>query len=99
MHIYNKLYTFCEILLYRIISAKHSEWHSHRWSEIDTSELHVETDHQLYLLSTLPLAGVKDWDIYQHTLEVVHVVQTTAPMVEGLRRLGEESLSLSPQVY
>ena len=66
---------------------KHGEWHRHRWSEIDTSELHSETDHQLYQLSTLPLAVVKEWDVYKHTVEMVQVVQTTAPMVEGLRRL------------
>ena len=75
---------------------KHGEWHRHRWSEIDTSELRSETDHQLYLLSTLPLAVIKEWDVYKHTVEMVQVVQTTAPMVEGLRRLGRLfSLSLS----
>ena len=80
------------IIIYcRIIRAKHAEWHRHRWSETDISELYSETDHQLYLLSTLPLAVVKEWDIYKHTVEVVRVVQTSAPMVEGLRRLGRVS--------
>ena len=73
----------------RSIHDKHSSWHRQHWSEIDTNELELETEQQLDLISTLPRAVVQDWDIFKVTVEVVHVVQTTAPLVDGLRRLEQ----------
>ena len=71
---------------YRRISNRHASWHSQRWSEIDTSELSFETQQQLELLSTLPETVVQNWDIFQLTVEAVRIIQTSAPMIDGLRR-------------
>lgn len=72
---------------YRSIHDKHSTWYCQHWCEIDTHELELETEQQLDLISTLPRAVAQDWDIFKLTEESVHVVQTTASLVDGLRRL------------
>ena len=71
---------------FRSIGKRHSSWHMQRWSEIDTSELTLETSQQLALLSTLPETVVEGWDLFRMTVEAVHVVQTSAPLMDGLRR-------------
>ena len=77
--------------------SQHALWYKHRWNEVETSELLVETEKQTELLSGLPAKVVQDWDVYLNLNETVNTVQISVPMVEGLKR--SVGLNLSKGQY
>lgn len=68
------------------IESLHSTWYPQCWSDVDSTQLLVETEGELDQLSALPQATVTDWDLYQHIVGHVSTVQANAPVLERLRR-------------
>ena len=52
---------------------------------MDCADLLATAGMQHEMVCSLP-AVAQDWDVYQHTIEAIDIMQLTAPLVEGLRR-------------
>lgn len=71
---------------YRSILSQHSFWHKYLWNAVDTGELLEGIEKQLQVVSSLPTKIVEDWDIYISLSQSVATIQTSVPMLEGLKR-------------
>ena len=78
--------TLCCFFTHSSILSQHAKWYSHHWDEIDHSDLILGVEQQLDLVSSLPVNVVRELDIYQYIQDAVYTIQTSAPMVEWLRR-------------
>ncbi|KAM8977325.1 uncharacterized protein RCH25_043181 [Pelodytes ibericus] len=82
----------CEDLLQKLIVVwqyvdsilkEQDSWKKEVWQNMDTEQLYLRTNQHLQLLQSLP-GEVQEWDIYKHTMEAVHIMHLTLPLIEDL---------------
>ncbi|KAJ1184768.1 hypothetical protein NDU88_001571 [Pleurodeles waltl] len=66
-----------------VIQKEQEGWKKELWQDMDTEKLYKSTSQQQRLMMSLP-QEVQEWQVYIGTVESIHIIQLTLPLIEDL---------------
>ncbi|XP_069470025.1 uncharacterized protein [Ambystoma mexicanum] len=66
-----------------VIQKEQDGWKKELWQDMDTEQLYKSTNQQQRMMHCLP-NEVQEWEVYIGTLETIHIIQLTLPLIEDL---------------